>query len=543
MATGASKSPERKVVLGKPLQIISVEEKDGKWKVQVNEDNLNEFIANLKKVRAKKISIVSVLGQYRTGKSFLLDLMLRRLQYEGDEWIKGSVEGDSAHYFTYRKQKERVTTGIWVYSQPYVQKGVAIVLMDTQGLFDLRTPMEINKAVFSLTTLLSSYQILNVQNRISEDTLQQLEFFVEFARSAVELNNKSAKTKIDLEEFKFQRLEFLLRDWTHYDYDEDQIDYDACRKEMSEFLDETFTRKQHDAGTRDRIASMFSEMSCMGLVHPGNIVNKRDWDGTLDDLDTEFKILAGSYFTDIFEKRIVEKEPLFPGQVMSADLLKEYIETFTTVFRNGELPEAVNLAQAFAKSIHLNAKDKALAHYNESMQKIMANKTYVDEAEFMRAHTLAERETKELFEQKSQYGKQEARGAIFDDLQSNLRDSFGKFLEVNKARMSTLLNKYSIAVLIALVAFMADKISDFTCDWWSDECVKFSMVAWYIYVGVGVLVIVLSFNIYREKGQVVLGKSIMGLGAETFELGNVYWYQMRGTAPAQTPAAKGKKED
>ena len=64
------------------MQIISVEEKDGKWKVQVNEDNLNEFIANLKKVRAKKISVVSVLGQYRTGKSFLLDLMLRRLQYE-----------------------------------------------------------------------------------------------------------------------------------------------------------------------------------------------------------------------------------------------------------------------------------------------------------------------------------------------------------------------------------------------------------------------------------------------------------------------------
>ena len=46
------------------------------------------------------------------------------------------------------------------------------------------------------------------------------------------------------------------------------------------------------------------------------------------------------------------------------------------------------------------------------------------------------------------------------------------------------------------------------------------------------------------KGSTVsYGKSIMGLGAETFELGNVYWHQMRGTAPAQTPAAKGKKED
>ena len=46
--------------------------------------------------------------------------------------------------------------GCWVYSKPYIVDDVALVLMDTQGLFDLRTPMKINQAVFCLSTLISS---------------------------------------------------------------------------------------------------------------------------------------------------------------------------------------------------------------------------------------------------------------------------------------------------------------------------------------------------------------------------------------------------
>jgi len=355
------------------------------------------------------------------------------------------------------------------------------------------------------------------------------------------LNNKSAKTKIDLQDFKFQRLEFLVRDWTHFD---DETDYDFCRKSMSEFLDETFQRKDHDEGTRDRIMSMFSEITCMGLGHPGKCVNKKSWDGTLDDLDPEFRLLVDSYFDDMLNNHIVEKAPLFPGQQMSAGLLKEYITTFTEVFRSGELPEAVNLAKAFAHSIHLNAKDKALGSYRKAMDKLLGQSTYIDEQEFMQAHNAAERDCKSLFEQKSQYGKVEDRGVVFDELEALVRQAFGKYREVNKARMASLLNRYAAAVLVACVAFLADTASDFVCDWWSNECVKFSALAWWIYMGVLGLIIVVAVMVYKEKGQIVLGKSLMGLGAETFELGTIYWEEiMRRYRGGDPGTATSKKND
>ncbi len=51
----------------------------------------------------------------------------------------------------------------------------AIVLMDTQGLFDRESTYQENTVVFSLSTLLSSLQILNLSKNIQENDLQNLQ--------------------------------------------------------------------------------------------------------------------------------------------------------------------------------------------------------------------------------------------------------------------------------------------------------------------------------------------------------------------------------
>jgi hypothetical protein len=188
------------------------------------------------------ISVVSVVGAFRTGKSFLLDLFLRYLrygaatarvhgradgvaggEYEGEEdtsrgaaaeWLRhdgGHLEGNVASGasdfvvntaataggkkvggagFKWRYGNDRQTTGMWLWSEPFIRLlpngggKVAVLLMDTQGLFDSKVAQMLTTQIFGLSTLLSSYQIFNVCPRLTENELQNVAVFAEFARIA-----------------------------------------------------------------------------------------------------------------------------------------------------------------------------------------------------------------------------------------------------------------------------------------------------------------------------------------------------------------------
>jgi len=496
------------------------------WEIKIDEKNLDTFIDNLKACGAKKFSIISVLGAFRTGKSFILDLMLRRLQTQ-EKWLEGKIEGESQHYFTYRHQEERVTTGCWVYSRPYVVNGIAMVLMDTQGLFDLKTPMKINQAVFCLSTLISSYQILNIQNQLAENDLGNLEFFTNFARSAIEINNETAECAVDLDTFKFQRMEILVRDYLHYD--EDNTDFSTCKEKMKEFLKTTFHfNNNHDAGTRARILEMFEEVTCFGLPHPGKCVTKKRWDGNLSQLDKEFVKIAQDYFDHIFSQDPVVKRALFPGEEMSPDLLKIYITNFAEVFRSGELPEAVSVSHAFAKCIHLSAKENALSEYENKMREFTNTTAYFEPNELEKIHETALEDALGLYEAKSKYGQNEDRQVIRTEFQQRVDRLYGEYKKLNKARISEMLSWLAPFVLVAVIAWVVDKMTDWTCDGVIAECDKLSFVAVWVYTLVPLAIAGFSYDIYNKKGTTTMYRSLSGLVSEVATQGTDYYYKVFG---------------
>jgi atlastin len=90
---------------------------------------------------------------------------------EPDEPLKG---------FSWKLGVKRNTTGIVFWSDMFLHdsddgKKYAIVLIDTQGLFDHDTPPKINAQIFSLTTLISSHQIFNLAYLVQEDHLEYLQ--------------------------------------------------------------------------------------------------------------------------------------------------------------------------------------------------------------------------------------------------------------------------------------------------------------------------------------------------------------------------------
>lgn len=72
----------------------------------------------------------------------------------------GGGAGEALRSFEWRGGVERMTTGIWVWSEPFVRrteggKEVAVLVVDTQGMFDNETSMGLTACIFAVSTLVS----------------------------------------------------------------------------------------------------------------------------------------------------------------------------------------------------------------------------------------------------------------------------------------------------------------------------------------------------------------------------------------------------
>lgn len=202
--------------VARPIQIVRVGDESS---FELCSENLEEVISQIQP--GVKVGVVSVVGAFRTGKSFLLNFFLRYLRHgqasdlsedwmcrDGDRLAEGNLnvssssaaesseagaeEQKGALSFGWRGGEERQTTGIWMWSKPFMRRcaktgeEIAIILVDTQGMFDNETTMTTTAQIFGLSTLISSYQIYNVEKRIQEDNLQHLALFSEYGRMALE---------------------------------------------------------------------------------------------------------------------------------------------------------------------------------------------------------------------------------------------------------------------------------------------------------------------------------------------------------------------
>lgn len=91
--------------------------------------------------------------------------------------------------FAWRGGQERQTTGIWMWSEPFLRtpKGsseqVAVLLMDTQGMFDNETSMALTAQIFGLSTFVSSFQVWIASVPISDEyTFGQMHLWLLYSK-------------------------------------------------------------------------------------------------------------------------------------------------------------------------------------------------------------------------------------------------------------------------------------------------------------------------------------------------------------------------
>eukprot|EP00934_Nitzschia_sp_Nitz4_P008245 Nitzschia sp. Nitz4//scaffold42_size132992//87720//89495//NITZ4_003408-RA/size132992-processed-gene-0.16-mRNA-1//1//CDS//3329551745//8235//frame0 len=492
-----------------PVQIVSIGTEDDAYAFTFHEEKLNEIIRKIPP--GWKVAVVSVVGAFRTGKSFLLSWFLKYLHAltkdedttsKDSKWYNNveSLTRDAG--FDWRGGSERNTTGIWMWSQPHFvakptdnggTETMAVLLVDSQGMFDNETTMSLTASIFGLSTLLSSYQIYNVDKRIQEDNLQQLALFSEYARLAVEADQSYQVSGVEVAK-PFQKMEFLVRDWQHF---EEEEDYDEMEREMNKYLEDVIAERDAKdlQETRDQILGCFQSLSCFGLCHPGMKVIKKSYNGDVNLIEEEFMELLDRYCHRVFSVDHLKPKTIQGREVTAAELAA-YIKAYADMFATGaSFPEASTMLEATACANNQNAVNMAIAKYKDTMSRIAGPKcsNYIRPKELKDDHIMMMAKSLQLFDSMATFGSKRAIEGARRTVVDQIHAEFEMYTSLNDSRNPLAgLEVYALPLTVALIAFVLRWIADSTCSPYSQVCRKSSDFLSHVYAVVVIFLMIVG---------------------------------------------------
>ncbi|XP_078001092.1 atlastin-2-like [Glandiceps talaboti] len=417
---------EKRTIAGSAVPIVISNADEHTF--ELDEEALEKILLR-DNIRDKRVIVVSVAGAFRKGKSFLLDFFLRYLHGGGQnshEWI--GAEDQSLTGFPWRGGSERDTTGILIWSEPFLCRGpdgeeVAVILMDTQGAFDSQSTVKDCATVFALSTMLSSVQVYNLSQNIQEDDLQHLQLFTEYGRLALE--NSSAKP--------FQSLVFLVRDWS-FPY-EAAYGFEGGNATLDKRL--KLSDKQHEElqQVRKHIRSCFQNISCFLLPHPGlKVATNPQFDGRLSDIDDDFKKQLKSLVPSLLSPdKLIAKE--INGTKVTARALVEYFKAYINIYQGDELPEPKSMLQATAEANNLAAVANGKDSYNKEMEQICGgDKPYLNPNDMDAAHERCREQALTLFTSTKKMGGEEFSSQYLHKLEEQIEELYENYCRNNDSK-------------------------------------------------------------------------------------------------------------
>lgn len=212
---------------------------------------------------------------------------------------------------------------------------VAIILVDTQGIFDSKTTPKASTTIFALTMMMSSVQCYNIMHNIQEDNLQHLELFAQYG--SVALGHTVEKP--------FQKLLFIVRDWnfgseTGYGW--------AGKKEIDSTLSENIDQNNQMLQLRRDIKSSFQEINAFLLPLPGDPVRNGQvsFGSNMDGISPVFLENVQTLVSDIFEpENLIVKS--FNGVKLKAGDLIGFLKKYIKLFNGNTLPEPRGMAKVW----------------------------------------------------------------------------------------------------------------------------------------------------------------------------------------------------
>ena len=392
-------------------------------------------------VKHLPLSVVSIAGAFRKGKSFFLNMLLRYLNakdksnwlYDEDKVLKG---------FSWRGGSEPETKGILVWNQVFRIKisddeEVAILIVDTQGAFDGDSSVREYTTIFALSTLLSSIQIFNLSQHIQEDDFQNLELFLEYGKLATESSNLKP----------FQSLMFLIRDWSYpYEHDYGLIGgKQYLKKKIS--LSNRHPQLQQ---VRENIASYFEDMCCYLMPHPGlEVATNPKFKGEISEISDDFR-----KHISILVPLILSAENLkikkVDGNSITGEEFITYFHTYTKLYNGNDLPEAKTVLQATIEASSLLTVNKCVQVYKDEMsKKLNIGGSYVSSKKLDALHDKYMQYSLLKFDASKKLGQSNIIEGYRQDLEDQMMNLF-EDMKINNQSRQVVCNTRTPLVLLVL---------------------------------------------------------------------------------------------
>ena len=295
-----------------------------------------KFVINeeAKKLLSQKsndnLGIISLVGKYRTGKSFLLNRVI--------------LERNKNLGFGVAPTIRPCTKGIWIWSDPLIINNVhnpgpfPAYLIDTEGLGAYDEEINHDSKIFLIAVLISSLFIYNSFGAIDENQVSNLSFVLDLSKT---IKIKSVQLEDNEEELAkyFPTLLWLLRDFSLKLEDkngnvitEKQYLENALR-ELSGLTNSIEEKNR----IRNLIRAYFPERDCFVMVRPTE--NEEDLQNLQNLPDNKFRkeFLEQS---KIFKNKVFKKTKpkRLNGKALTGAMLVEFVQNIIDSINAGCIP-------------------------------------------------------------------------------------------------------------------------------------------------------------------------------------------------------------
>ncbi|KUF98520.1 hypothetical protein AM588_10010020 [Phytophthora nicotianae] len=356
------------LALSAPLPFVTLSD-DGSFEIAP------EAVTYLQQIRGD-IAVVAIAGLYRTGKSYLLNLLLGRDQ-ESEMFDVGATVN-------------ACTKGIWIWGQPagsqtrhpafkHLSKDTTIVFMDTEGLGSTQRSQTQDTRIFALALLLSSTFIYNSRGVIDASAIEDLSLVVNLTKY---IQAKAHKTETEdgseLSVF-FPDFLWVVRDFTL------QLQEDGKKVTSKDYFESALKQQPpltEEVVQKNRIRSLlstfFPSRDCVTMVRPLSDeallrdLIRQPYDSLRPEFREQMEVLRNKLSTLLKPKTMMSK-------VLNGAMLLSLTENYVAAF-SGSSPVITSVWDRVLESQCDQALESAKQVFQAAMDAAITEKTNNDGA-------------------------------------------------------------------------------------------------------------------------------------------------------------------